>query len=150
MSFKDEIKSVKGVGEATAENILEKFTSWKEILESAPEDIMEVSGVGEKTAELILGKAKENEEEREEERELVGKIMSYRGGSSSQMNDELIIAVDVDYPSQLIGRKVIYETSSGKTIGGSLVSTHGKNKKLLARFEKSLPGQALGTKVEIK
>ena len=49
---------------------------------------------------------------------------------------------------QLIGRKVSWPLGERKCIG-KIVSLHGKNGLVKARFRKGVPGQALGSLVEI-
>jgi len=49
---------------------------------------------------------------------------------------------------QLIGRKVAWSLGGRKCIG-KVVSLHGKNGLVRARFRKGVPSQALGSLVEI-
>jgi len=49
---------------------------------------------------------------------------------------------------QLIGRKVAWPLGERKCLG-KIVSLHGKNGLVKARFRKGVPGQALGSLVEI-
>jgi len=49
---------------------------------------------------------------------------------------------------KLMGKKVEWTTPSGKKILGEVTRTHGK-KAVVVRFEKGLPGQSLGTELEI-
>ncbi|PTD94017.1 hypothetical protein C9439_04770 [archaeon SCG-AAA382B04] len=151
MSFKEEIRNVKGIGKSTAESILDEFSSWDKINESELEEVTKIKGVGEKTAKSIIKKAREYAEEVEEEsKEFTSRILNYKGGASSQKNNQVILEVEASQPSQLIGQRVKFKTSSGKIIKGNIISTHGNKNKLLARFERSLPGQALGTEVVIR
>jgi large subunit ribosomal protein L35Ae len=48
----------------------------------------------------------------------------------------------------LIGRKVVWKEGTNKIVG-KIVTSHGKNGLLLARFRRGVPGQALGTSVEL-
>ncbi|MHA1820103.1 MAG: 50S ribosomal protein L35ae [Promethearchaeota archaeon] len=51
---------------------------------------------------------------------------------------------------RLIGKKVGWESSSGKILTGKITRVHGKNGQVVAHFSKAgLPGQALGHKVFI-
>ncbi len=53
---------------------------------------------------------------------------------------------------KLIGKEVVWKTpgSKGKTIKGKITSIHGTKGALRVIFEKGMPGQAIGDKVEIK
>ena len=83
-----------------------------------------------------------------------GYILSYRLGGNRQYEKFVIVEVpgieDYERACSLIGRKVVWISSSGKKFVGKIVRAHGRRGRLLARFEKPLPGQALGTKVAIK
>ena len=49
---------------------------------------------------------------------------------------------------QLIGRKVVWK-GANKDISGKIVGFHGKNGVLRVKFKKGLPGQAIGTTVQL-
>jgi len=82
-----------------------------------------------------------------------GRITSYRRGRKTQNNYQMLIRVigyhDKNKSSQLIGKKVVWKTKSGKEIKGKILATHGNNGLVRARFKKALPGQAIGTFVEV-
>jgi large subunit ribosomal protein L35Ae len=82
-----------------------------------------------------------------------GVIVNYRVGPKTQRNKECIIqfahAKTVAEASTLIGRKVAWKTSKNDKIIGKIVALHGKKGLVRARFRKGLPGQALGTSVEL-
>ncbi len=46
-----------------------------------------------------------------------------------------------------LGKKVVYTTLAGKRIPGKVLRHHGDA--LLVRFSRGLPGQALGSEVEL-
>jgi large subunit ribosomal protein L35Ae len=48
----------------------------------------------------------------------------------------------------LIGRKVVWKQGKSKLIG-KIVGLHGKKGVVRAKFRKGVPGQALGTTVEL-
>ena len=52
--------------------------------------------------------------------------------------------------AKLIGKKVIWITKTGKYIIGKITRTHGRNGVVRVRFNKGLPGDAIGTTVIIK
>ncbi len=82
-----------------------------------------------------------------------GKVMNYRGGRRTQKTNQMIIAPErsssKDDASKLIGKKVEWTTPSGKKINGEISRIHGGKGYIIARFEKGLPGQSLGTEVDI-
>lgn len=49
---------------------------------------------------------------------------------------------------QLIGRKVVWKEGENKFIG-KIVGLHGKRGLVRAKFRKGVPGQALGTNVQL-
>lgn len=83
-------------------------------------------------------------------------ILSNRRGVKTQYNNQYILKVnDEKYKdkktiSDLLGKKVIYKTGSGKNIMGTIVSAHGNKGAIRVIFEKGLPGTAISEKVEIK
>ena len=54
----------------------------------------------------------------------------------------------VSLAGQLIGRKVVWKAGKNKFIG-KIVGLHGKKGLVRAKFRKGVPGQALGTTVEL-
>lgn len=49
---------------------------------------------------------------------------------------------------QLIRREVVWKQNSIELVG-KIVGPHGKNGVVKVKFQKAVPGQALGTKVEL-
>ncbi|ODS42868.1 MAG: 50S ribosomal protein L35ae [Candidatus Altiarchaeales archaeon IMC4] len=82
-----------------------------------------------------------------------GTIVNYRIGRRTQDTNQLIVSVDgcstKEAASKLIGNKVTWKTPSGKEIVGKVASAHGAKGTVRIRFNKGLPGQALGTAVEL-
>ena len=54
----------------------------------------------------------------------------------------------VSLAGQLIGRKVVWKEGKN-TLIGEIVGLHGKKGVVRAKFRKGVPGQALGTTVEL-
>ena len=81
-----------------------------------------------------------------------GVVVSYRRGPKTQRNKECILRFNSlkssKEASRLIGRKVAWPVKDRK-IRGTIVSLHGRNGLVRARFRKGLPGEALGTLVEL-
>jgi large subunit ribosomal protein L35Ae len=82
-----------------------------------------------------------------------GVIKNYRRGRHTQNTRQAIIVVPgIDSRKKafgLVGKKVQYSTESGKIIAGKIVDAHGNSGALRAIFSKGIPGQAIGTKVQI-
>jgi large subunit ribosomal protein L35Ae len=78
--------------------------------------------------------------------------MNYRIGIRTQFSRECLIQfVNVDsvaQAGQLIGHKVVWKGQNKKLIG-KIVDFHGKNGVVRVKFKKGVPGQALGTTVEL-
>lgn len=55
-----------------------------------------------------------------------------------------------DEAKKLIGKNISWKSPSGKEIKGKIASSHGNKGALRAIFEMGMPGQSLGTKVQIK
>lgn len=82
-----------------------------------------------------------------------GKIVNYRGGKRTQYPNQMVITLSEcktkEEACKLIGSKVEWKTASDKKIIGKISRAHGSNGCVLARFNKGLPGQSLGTEIEI-
>ena len=85
---------------------------------------------------------------------MIGTITSYRRGLHRQNCRQAIVQIDgvatKEEAEKLIGKKVVWKTPTGKEIVGEVRSPHGNKGRIRVLFEKGLPGQALGTNVEIK
>ena len=82
-----------------------------------------------------------------------GVISNYRRGNRTQHTDQYIILIDgVEKKAKadsLTGKKVVWKTSSGNEIVGKIAKAHGNKGAVLVKFNRGLPGQAVGTKVAI-
>lgn len=79
--------------------------------------------------------------------------MNYRRSRHHQYLRHILIKFEgAEYPSaaKYIGKEVIWETKSGRPLKGKVVALHGRKGVVRAIFEKALPGDALGTKVQVK
>ena len=78
--------------------------------------------------------------------------MNYRIGIRTQSSRECLIQfANVESAAQagrLLGQKVVWKGENKKLIG-KIVGFHGKNGVVKVRFKKGVPGQALGTTVEL-
>ncbi len=83
---------------------------------------------------------------------LHGIIVNYRVGPKTQRNKECLLRFpDVksrEEASRLIGRKVAWPVGERKIIG-KIVAVHGNKGLVRARFRKGVPGQALGSFIEL-
>ncbi len=82
------------------------------------------------------------------------RIVSYRRGKRTEHTNQYILIIDgvadkVE-AAQHVGKKVVWKTPAGNEIVGKVTNTHGNRGALLARFEKGLPGQVLGSTVSIE
>ena len=83
--------------------------------------------------------------------EYVGVIQNYRKGPKSQRNQEYLIkvlSVKQHDSSRFVGWMVGWPFKDS-ILMGIILKTHGRTGSLRAIFKKELPGQALGTKVQI-
>lgn len=82
-----------------------------------------------------------------------GKIVNYKRSASSQETNKIIIkpegATTKEEAQKLTGKKIVWTTPTGNKINGEVTRPHGRKGTILAKFEKGLPGQAIGTEVEI-
>lgn len=81
-----------------------------------------------------------------------GRILNYRIGIRTQFSRECLIhfanVASVAQAGPLIGRKVAWKVDDKKRIG-KIVGFHGKNGVVRVKFKRGVPGQALGTTVEL-
>jgi large subunit ribosomal protein L35Ae len=81
-----------------------------------------------------------------------GRIVNYRVGIRTQMSHECLVqfagVVSAAQAGRLIGRKVVRKGGSKRFVG-VIVGFHGKNGVVRVRFKRGVPGQALGTTVEL-
>ena len=83
-----------------------------------------------------------------------GIIVNYRGGKHTQYNNHMIIIADGvesrDKAAALVGKKVAWKNAQGRAINGEVRAAHGAKGAVRAIFEKGMPGQSVGTPVEIQ
>ena len=80
-------------------------------------------------------------------------IVNYRMGRHNQYNNQMILQVpgidSLEKAKHFVGKKVLWLSPAKKELTGIIKRTHGNNGALRAVFEKGLPGQSLGTKIQI-
>ena len=78
--------------------------------------------------------------------------MNYRIGIGTQNPKECLIqfahVTSASLAGQLINRKVVWKQGVSKLIG-KISGSHGKKGVVKVKFQKGVPGQALGTTVEL-
>ena len=81
-----------------------------------------------------------------------GRITNYRLGNSMQYPHECLIQFNhedlVSRAGELIGQEVFWK-SKNKEFIGKIAGFHGKNDVLKVNFKKGVPGQAIGTLVNL-
>lgn len=82
-----------------------------------------------------------------------GIVVNFRG-LHTQRNNQMIVKVDSVKSKtdgeKLIGKKVVWTTPSGKEIVGYVSKPHGNKGALRVRFDKGMPGQAVGKEVRVE
>ena len=83
---------------------------------------------------------------------IYGTILNYRIGIGTQNPKECLIQFahvnSAAHAGQLFNRKVVWKQGDSKFIG-KIVGVHGKKGVVRVKFQKGVPGQALGTTVEL-
>nr|MBA4405056.1 50S ribosomal protein L35ae [Nanoarchaeum sp.] len=84
-----------------------------------------------------------------------GVIIDYRGSHKTQhpMNQMIIKVETIDSKEQagsLLKKAIVWTSPAGKEIHGVILKEHGNKGAVRVKFEKGLPGQAIGTKVKLK
>ena len=82
-----------------------------------------------------------------------GQIVHYRRGLRTQKKYQMIVKVsgvdNKDKAKTLINKSVVWKSPAGKEIKGKVTNIHGNAGGLRVQFEKGLPGQSIGTKVDL-
>jgi ribosomal protein L35AE/L33A len=81
-----------------------------------------------------------------------GRITNYRTGIKAQQPKECLITFNhvtsVSLAGKLLGQKVIWTNGKNK-FTGKIVGMHGRNGMVRVKFANPVPGQAIGTLVEL-
>ena len=82
-----------------------------------------------------------------------GTILSYRRGRHTQNVNQILVELEGldsrEKAKEFVGKKLMWKTSSGKEIKGEIIALHGNKGVVRAKFERNLPGQSFGTKVQL-
>ena len=83
-----------------------------------------------------------------------GVIINYRGSHKTQHPNQMIVKVEgydsKDKSNELLKKAVTWVSPAGKEIKGTVLKEHGNKGAVRVKFEKGLPGQAIGTKVKVE
>ena len=83
---------------------------------------------------------------------IIGRITNYRIGIKAQQPKECLIEFNninsISLAGKLIGQKVVW-VNGKKTHNGKIVGTHGRNGMVRVKFARPVPGQAIGTIVQL-
>jgi len=83
-----------------------------------------------------------------------GVIVNFKGGMHTQYTDYMIVKVggieNKDQAKELVSKKVVWKSPTGKEIIGKVSKAHGNKGAVRVKFEKGMPGQAVGQKVNIE
>jgi len=84
---------------------------------------------------------------------LHGRITNYTTGPKSQTSKECLIEFETitsaSLANKLVGQKVTWKNGNSKFLG-KVRGAHGKNGMVRVRFPHGVPGQAIGSIVELK
>ena len=87
---------------------------------------------------------------------VTAKVIQFRRGKKTVTPKHFLIEIEgsdsKESATKFVGKTVTW-TSPGKTakkITGKITASHGNNGVVRAIFERGLPGQAIGTEVELK
>ena len=81
-------------------------------------------------------------------------IVNFRGGMHTKYSDYMVVKSDridnKDKVDNFLGKKVVWRSPAGKEIIGKITKAHGNKGAFRVKFEKGMPGQAVGSKVSIE
>ncbi len=83
-----------------------------------------------------------------------GVIVSFRRGRHTQTDNQMLVNVkdsdSKEKAAKLVGKAVVWKSPAGKEIKGEVRAAHGNKGVLRVLFERGMPGQSLGTKVNVQ
>ena len=81
-------------------------------------------------------------------------ISNFRSSKHSQYGNQMIVLVDgvstKEKANRLIGKKAVWKSSAGKEISGEVKAAHGSKGAVRVLFEKGMPGQSVGQRLDIQ
>ena len=83
-----------------------------------------------------------------------GTISNFRSGRHTQTTNQMIVVAegitDKEKAKELVGKKVVWKSPSGKKLNGKITAVHGNKGAVRILFETGMPGQSLSGKVSIQ
>ena len=83
-----------------------------------------------------------------------GVIKNFRRSMHTTTMNHMIVYLDSsesrEKAAKLVGKEVVWKSPAGKEIKGKVASAHGNKGAIRVIFEKGMPGQSVGTKVELR
>ena len=83
-----------------------------------------------------------------------GTIVNFRGSRRVKSHNQMIVEVQgvasKEKATSFVGKKVVWKTPGTKLMTGKVASAHGNSGALRVIFETGMPGQAIGSKVQIE
>ena len=83
-----------------------------------------------------------------------GQLMNFRGGLHTKSENQMILELPGVTTRQkaaaYIGKSISWKSPAGKVINGKITNVHGTKGVMRVQFERGMPGQAIGAKVEVK
>jgi len=83
-----------------------------------------------------------------------GIIVNFRRNRHTTKGNHMIVQVEgidrKDKAKPLVGKEVVWKSPANKEIKGKVAAAHGNKGAVRVIFEKGMPGQSLGTKVQVK
>ena len=80
-------------------------------------------------------------------------IINFRRSRHHQKMNQLILSMpqidSIEKAKEFVGKDVTFKTQTEKEIKGKIRATHGNSGCVRALFERGIPGQALGQKLEV-
>jgi large subunit ribosomal protein L35Ae len=80
-----------------------------------------------------------------------GVIKNYRRGRNTQYTDQAVVEIggvkSKKDASAYVGKTLVWKSTAGREISGKVMDTHGNTGALRVKFQRGLPGQAIGQKV---
>jgi large subunit ribosomal protein L35Ae len=83
-----------------------------------------------------------------------GKVVQFRRGRHTIKERHMLVEIDKVFTrtdaEKQVGKEVVWKSPAGKEIKGKVRGSHGNKGVVRVIFEKGLPGQSVGTEVEVK
>ena len=81
-------------------------------------------------------------------------IINFRQGKHTQTNNQMVVKVEGvdsrDKAAGFVGKSIAWKSPAGKELTGKIASAHGNKGAVRVLFETGMPGQSVGSAVEVK